>query len=92
MHRLFAFLTFAPIVAWLICIAGVLLLSVVFDCTIHEGFANPCVVLERDVGKAAYSLGVFAAWGGLLVVPISMGAALIWAITAMIARWSSRNR
>ena len=91
-RRILAICAIGPIVLWLLCIAFVMLLVFGFDCTIHEGFANPCVVLGRDLGETAYTVGVFAAWGPLIFGPVSMGAGLLWAIAVVIDRYRSRPR
>ncbi|WP_264212981.1 hypothetical protein [Leisingera thetidis] len=91
-RRILAILALGPIALWLLCIAFVMLLGVGFDCTIHEGFSNPCVVLGRDLGDTAYTMGVFAAWGPLIFGPVSLGAGFLWAIAVAIDRRRSRPR
>ncbi|WP_027236978.1 hypothetical protein [Leisingera caerulea] len=91
-RRLLATLTIGPIVLWLLCIAAVMLLGFGFDCEIHEGFANPCVVLGRDLGEAAYTLGVLAAWGPLIFGPVSMGAGLLWGLAIALSRYLAARR
>ncbi|WP_246149726.1 hypothetical protein [Tritonibacter litoralis] len=92
MYRLFVVLTLAPIGVWLLTVVGVIILGAGFNCTIHEGFANPCMVLGRDIGETAYGLGVFAAWGPLFVLPISLGMAILWGAFTLVARLWARNR
>ena len=92
LFRLFAVLTLAPIGLWLLSVVVVMILGAGFDCTIHEGFANPCFVLGRDIGETAYGLGVFAAWGLLFVMPISLGMAVLWGAFTVVARLWARNR
>lgn len=91
-RRILATLTIGPIVLWLLCIAFVMLLGFGFDCEIHEGFANPCVVLGHDLSETAYTAGVLAAWGPLIFGPVTMGAGLLWAIAIVIDRHRSRPR
>lgn len=91
-RRILATLTIGPVVLWLLSIAFVMLLGFGFDCEIHEGFANPCVVLGRDLGETAYTMGVLAAWGPLIFGPVTMGAGLHWAIAVVINRYRSRPR
>ncbi|MBQ4826401.1 hypothetical protein J4729_17870 [Leisingera sp. HS039] len=91
-RRILAILALGPIAVWLLCIALVILLGFGFGCEINEGFANPCVVLGRDLSETAYSMGILAAWGPLIFGPVSMGAGLLWAIAVAIDRHRSRPR
>ncbi len=91
-NRLFALATFGPIAFWVLCILAVIGLGSLADCTIHEGFTNPCVVLGYDLADAAYAAGLYASWGPLILFPISMAAALIWGLVAIAARLMRRNR
>lgn len=92
MHRIFLFLTLAPILFWIGCIAVVLLLGGPFGCTIHEGFANDCMVLGLNLGNFAYAAGVWAAWGPLMLWPISLGLGAIWGLVAILQRIRRRLR
>ncbi|WP_244520729.1 hypothetical protein [Aliiruegeria lutimaris] len=58
---------------------------------IQEGFANPCQVAGVEIGVLAYSMGVFAAWGLLMVLPFSLGSGLLWAIVALVAHLIRRR-
>ncbi|UWQ27533.1 hypothetical protein K3555_13435 [Leisingera sp. M527] len=91
-RRILAILALGPIALWLLCIAFVMLLGFGFGCEINEGFANPCVVLGRDLSETAYSMGILAAWGPLIFGPVSMGAGFLWAIAVAIDRHRSRPR
>lgn len=84
-HRGFAVLTFAPWGLWALAIAAVMLFGWGFGCDIDEGSVHPCMVLGRDMGGLAYHAGFWAAWGVLLFGPVSVGAALLWGVTAAIA-------
>lgn len=93
MHRAFAIATVAPIGLWGLCVAGVAVLSLGAGCAIDEGSAHPCMVLGQDLGRTAYTLGVFAAWGPLLAGPVSVGMALVWgAATLARAFWRRLRR
>lgn len=83
-HLVFALLVIGPILLWLGAVGVTLTLAHAFDCTIHEGFANPCRIAGADWGEAAYTLGVFAAWGPLLLAPVVIGAAALWALFALL--------
>lgn len=83
-HLFFALLVIGPILIWLGAAAGALTLANAFGCTIHEGFANPCLVAGTDWGEAAYTLGLLAAWGPLIFAPVVMGAAMLWALFAAV--------
>lgn len=91
-RRILATFTLGPIVLWQMCIAFVLLLGIGFGCEIHEGFANPCVVLGQDVGETAYTAGVLAAWGPLIFGPVSLGAGLLWGIANALSRYLASRR
>lgn len=45
-------------------------------CILHEGFANPCVVLGIDLGEILYSMGVMG-WIAILTVPAALLAIAI---------------
>jgi hypothetical protein len=77
-------LTAGPVGIWLCSVGLVLILSAAFDCTIHEGFVNSCVVGGVDLGETAYYAGLIAAWGLLILGPISVGAGILWAVVAFI--------
>ena len=60
------------------------------DCTLHEGFRTPCVVLGRDVGGMLYQMGVMG-WAMLVTIPLGAMAALVWtAVWVVLRRASSR--
>ncbi|MGY9049755.1 hypothetical protein P775_20945 [Puniceibacterium antarcticum] len=86
MNRVFAALVFGPILLWILCIAAVMILSGPFGCTIHEGFANPCLVWGTDQSENAYTFGMLGAWGPLFFGPLVMGVAMLWGIFALIRR------
>jgi len=91
LHRTLGTLTIGPWVVWAACVAGVLVLGLGFGCNIDEGNVHPCVVAGRDVGDFAYTLGFLAAWGVLILGPISLGAGVLWALATLAHRlWRRR--
>jgi hypothetical protein len=78
------------IVALLVCLAP--LISVViagsiashYGCTLHEGFANPCVVGGRDIGGTLYTMGVMG-WLMLATMPIGAAVLVAWIVTEIVA-------
>jgi hypothetical protein len=80
-----------------VCLLPVLGISVAVavarlnGCTLHEGFANPCVVMGRDIGSALYSLGVLG-WLSLATLPLALGVATVWFAVEIFARVRRRQR
>ena len=89
--RLLAALTFGPMLLWLVSIGAVLFLGSVMGCTIHEGYANPCMVVGFDLGNMASSMGIFAAWGPLFFGPVVLGAGFLWFLMALIRQLRKRK-
>ena len=58
-------------------------------CTLHEGFANPCVVNGEDIGKTLYAMGMMG-WFMLATIPLGALAFVIWTVGWLI--WSNRRR
>ena len=59
-----------------------------FHCQLHEGFANPCVVLGVDIGKTLYPMGI-TAWFLFMSVPIGIIgilASAVWFVVALLKR------
>lgn len=94
MHRVFALLTVAPVAVWVLAIAGTLVLGGLAGCRIDEGAAHPCMVAGHDLAQTAYTLGMLAAWGPLLFVPVCVAIALVWGaatlLRAALRRWRAR--
>lgn len=61
-----------------------------YGCTVHEGFANPCIVDGVDIGERLYTLGVMG-WLLLATLPVFVAIALLWVVVE-IARWVMRRR
>ncbi|WP_010138079.1 hypothetical protein [Oceanicola sp. S124] len=81
--RIALWLVLAPLGCWVLAIAVTLGLTAL-GCQIDEGSAHSCPLLGVELADFAYSTGVFAAWGGLLVLPLSGGFALLWGIVRLM--------
>jgi hypothetical protein len=79
-------LTLGPMAFWLLAILAVLILSGPFGCTINEAGANPCTVGGFDLAEAAYTLGIFAAWGVLLLLPVIAVGGLLWVVAVAVRK------
>ena len=91
MNRLFAILTFGPILLWgLAIITGVALLGGE-DCVINEAQVNPCIVFGHDIGTFATTLGLYAAWGPLNFGPFVAAAGVLWVLVAVIRAMAKRK-
>lgn len=53
------------------------------DCTLHEGFVNPCVVAGVDLGSLLYALGM-AGWAMFFTLPAALFFLVVWCIAAGI--------
>ncbi|MFT4928810.1 MAG: hypothetical protein ACI8WB_004930 [Phenylobacterium sp.] len=86
-------LAILPLIPTLIptLIAG--LIANLYNCTLHEGYVNPCIVLGVDLGSTLYSMGL-SAW--LAIVTIQIGGlgfmvGMTWLIIAFFRNLSARN-
>lgn len=59
-------------------------------CTLHEGFANPCIVLGVDIGNTLYSMGVMF-WFTFLTMPIAALMAVAWLVAEAVFWWRGRG-
>jgi len=59
------------------------------NCTLHEGFVNPCIVNGRDIGETLYSMGVMG-WFMLATLPLGAVAFIVWTLAWTI--WTLRKR
>ena len=59
------------------------------NCTLHEGFVNPCIVAGRDIGGTLYSMSVLG-WFMVATVPIGALALVGWTTAWII--WSVARR
>lgn len=76
-NRIALWLVLAPLGCWLLAMAVTIALGGL-GCTIDEGSAHACRLAGLQLDEFAYAIGLFAAWGGLIVLPISAGFALLW--------------
>jgi hypothetical protein len=53
------------------------------DCTLHEGFANPCVINGKDWGEDLYTFFVLG-WLAIGTIPLGVGAAAIYLVVVII--------
>jgi hypothetical protein len=53
-------------------------------CTLHEGFASPCVIKGTDYGETLYTMGVMG-WLMLATLPIAAGFLLLWIVAEVVA-------
>lgn len=83
-NRFFAVMTLLPILVWLGCFLGVILLGTLYGCRIDEGGSYPCDFHGRDVGDTAAMLGVLAAWGPLIFGPFVLASGVAWGLYALI--------
>jgi len=59
------------------------------NCTLHEGFANPCIVNGRDIGQTLYGMGVMG-WFMIATLPLGAIAFIIWTLTWTL--WTIRRQ
>lgn len=52
-------------------------------CTLHEGFANPCVVAGRDIGETLYNMAMMA-WLMLFTLPLAALVVLAWIVAEIV--------
>ena len=53
------------------------------DCTLHEGFVNPCVIDGKDWGETLYSMGMMG-WIGIATIPLAVIIAGIYLVVVII--------
>ena len=82
MNRIFAILTFGPILIWAGCFALVKTLGSAAGCRIDEAEVHPCLIMGRDFGQTAATAGLFATWGSLIFGRFVLGAGILWALVA----------
>jgi hypothetical protein len=49
------------------------------NCTVHEGFSNPCLVLDYDIGGTLHAFFGFG-WLTFITIPIGVFVGLFWLI------------
>lgn len=85
-------LTFGPLLIWLGSFIGLLFVGFVLGCEVNEGSVQPCMFLGQDIGEIAYAMGIFAAWGSLIMGPIALFGGILWASAALVRRALNRRR
>ncbi len=50
-----------------------------YGCTLHEGFANPCVIRGHDYGGTLYNMAVMG-WAAMLTLPFGALALAAWVV------------
>lgn len=83
LNRIALVLVLTPLALWITAMVVTLALGGL-GCEIDEGAAHACRLAGLDLSDFAYSTGVFAAWGGLLMLPFSGGFALLWGVVRLI--------
>ena len=72
-------LGFSPVIASLI--AGTI--AEANDCTLHEGFVNPCIINGEDWGQDLYTYGMLG-WFALGTIPIALAVAAVYVAVVVI--------
>lgn len=70
--------TVLPIPAFLL----VWVLSKVTGCGVNEGGAGVCMIAGLDIGGFLYSVGLVAAWGWIITLPVGAALLIVGAIVA----------
>lgn len=60
------------------------LIADAYDCPLHEGFANPCVINGADWGETLAGMFV-AGWFMLMTLPVLVFALVVWISVEIIA-------
>ena len=71
------------------------IIAVPAGCTLHEGFANPCVIAGVDWGEMLYNLAGMGMWMTLFMMPFMMLSLAGWVVYVMIIiirRWRAWAR
>ena len=67
----------------LISVVASSMIASAFDCELHEGFANPCLIAGRDYGGLLVNMFV-AGWLMLLTLPMGLLISIVWAAVETI--------
>lgn len=62
----------------LVSVALASALANAYGCTLHEGFANPCLINGEDWGKELYQMGMMG-WFMLATLPLAAALLALWA-------------
>ena len=60
-------------------------------CVLHEGFSNPCLIGDSDIGRTLYGFYVLG-WFALATLPLGAAALLALALVAAIHWFVWRRR
>ena len=83
LDRVAILLIAAPAVIWGLSILITLALGQA-GCRIDEGSTHSCILGGVQLADFAYSTGLFAAWGGLFMLPLSVGFAMLWGLVRLL--------
>lgn len=61
-----------------------------YGCTLHEGFANPCVIGGVDRGQTLYNMGV-AGWLMLFTLPLGAALLALWIVVEVVRAVRARR-
>lgn len=70
----------------LLPVASVAIASIIAennDCTLHEGFVNPCIINGQDYGETLYTMGMMG-WFMIATVPLAVLAALAYIVIVVV--------
>lgn len=79
---------FATVLAWLPFLFAYTAYTLAerHGCTLHEGYANPCVINGEDWGERLYGWGVMA-WLIMLTWPLMLASVIGWPAYAVVRLW-----
>lgn len=72
-----------------VIIAG--MIASAYGCTLHEGFANPCIISGVDWGETLYAMAVIG-WLALATLPIAALLVVVWLAVEIFMFWRRRSR
>jgi hypothetical protein len=90
-HRFFALACALPLLAWLSASAMVVYIGSGDPCAGRDPAVERCTLLGVDIGEWAMLAGFYASWGYLVLVPISVASAVLWALVALAVRRRRRR-
>lgn len=79
----------AVLAGLLVCLAPLASLVVAgsiashYGCTLHEGFANPCVIGGVDRGQTLYTMAMMG-WMMLFTMPLGAALLALWVIVEVV--------
>jgi hypothetical protein len=76
----------ALVASWpVLSVLAASLIASLNGCTLHEGFANRCVVFGADIGGLLYSMGILG-WFMLMTLPMGAISLIVWTVIWLIMR------